>query len=343
MFNVKAFKKAAATVTAVSALGFAVLMPAQTSSALASTSANTSASTSTDVNTGGQSTVTLADKIIKTGEKYLGTPYQFGAPSGQTRVFDSSSFVQYVFGKNGIKLPRTSSQQSTVGTYVKKTNLQVGDLLFFRTSKSNGKVGHVGIYAGNNKILHTYGPGGVRYDDLNTKSFAKYYLGAKRVIKNSATGTPDASAPTNTGSTTTKPPTNTESTEGSRSLALADKIIATGDKYLGTPYQFGARSGQTRTFDCSSFTQYIFGQNGIKLLRTSRSQSTQGTYVAKSDLRKGDLLFFKTSKSNGEVAHVAVYVGNGKILHTYGPGGVRYDSLSGWWGNTYLFAKRVIK
>lgn len=336
MLNVKAFKKVAVTVTAVSALGLAVLMPAQNTSALASTTNTGVSSTATS----GQSTVTLAAKIIATGEKYLGTPYRFGAPSGQTRVFDCSSFTQYVFGKNGIKLPRTSSQQSTVGTYVRKANLQVGDLLFFKTSKSNGKVGHVAIYAGNNKILHTYGPGGVRYDSLSTKWLAQSYLGAKRVIKQTYASTPTNS---NTGTTTTKPSTNTESPEVSKALVLADKIIATGNKYLGTPYVFGAQSGQTRTFDCSSFQQYIFGQHGIKLPRTSRSQSTLGTYVAKSDLRKGDLIFFETSKSNGAVAHVAVYAGDGKILHTYGPGGVRYDSLSGWWGKTYLFAKRVIK
>lgn len=338
MLNVKAFKKVAVTVTAVSALGLAVLLPAQTTSALASTSTNLSGATSTDVNTGAQSTVTLADKIIKTGEKYLGTPYRFGAPSGQTSVFDCSSFTQYVFGKNGISLPRTSSQQSTVGTYVKKADLQVGDLLFFKTSKSNGKVGHVGIYAGNNKILHTWGPGGVKYDSLYTKWLYESYLGAKRVIKSTT-----STSGSNTGTTPTNPPTNTQSPEVSQALALADKIITTGDKYLGTPYQFGAASGQTRTFDCSSFTQYIFGQNGIKLLRTSRSQATQGTSVARSDLRKGDLLFFKTSKSNGAIGHVAVYVGNGKMLHTYGPGGVRYDNLSGWWSDNYLLAKRVIK
>lgn len=130
-----------------------------------------------------QSNVTLADKIIQTGEKYLGTPYQYGAASGQTRTFDCSSFTQYVFKQHGISLPRSSRQQSTVGTTVSRSELKKGDLLFFTTSSSNGRIGHVGIYAGDNKILHTWGPGGVRYDSLSTKWLDRGYVTAKRVIK----------------------------------------------------------------------------------------------------------------------------------------------------------------
>ncbi|MFO7289771.1 NlpC/P60 family protein [Planifilum fulgidum] len=129
-------------------------------------------------------TSTLADRIIKTGEKYLGTPYKYGASSNQTNYFDCSSFVQRVFKENGINLPRSSRQQAKVGTYVPKNQIQKGDLLFFTTSYSPNQIAHVGIYAGNNKILHTWGPGGVRYDDLNgMKWLREGYVTARRVIK----------------------------------------------------------------------------------------------------------------------------------------------------------------
>jgi cell wall-associated NlpC family hydrolase len=127
---------------------------------------------------------TLADRIIKTGEKYMGTPYKYGASSNQTNYFDCSSFVQRVFKENGINLPRTSRQQATVGTYVPKSQLQKGDLVFFTTSRYPDRISHVGIYAGNNKILHTWGPGGVRYDDMNgMKWLRESYVTARRVIK----------------------------------------------------------------------------------------------------------------------------------------------------------------
>jgi cell wall-associated NlpC family hydrolase len=144
-----------------------------------------------------------------------------------------------------------------------------------------------------------------------------------------------------TGSTTTPP---TSGSTDQSSVALADKIIATGEKFLGTPYQYGAASGQTRTFDCSSFTQYVFKQNGISLLRSSRQQYTQGTSVAKNQLQKGDLLFFTLSSSGGKIGHVGIYAGNNQILHTWGSKGVQYESLDkAWLKQGYVGAKRVIK
>ncbi|WP_438448310.1 C40 family peptidase [Gorillibacterium sp. sgz5001074] len=126
-------------------------------------------------------------------------------------------------------------------------------------------------------------------------------------------------------------------------LSKADAIIATGNKYLGTPYQFGAPSGVTSVFDCSSFTQYVYKKNGIYLPRSSREQATKGYYVSRSNLRKGDLVFFSTRSSGGKIAHVGIYAGYGKILHTFGAGGVRYSSLgSDWWSSHYITARRVI-
>lgn len=130
-----------------------------------------------------QSATTKADQIIATGEKYLGTPYQFGAKSGQTRTFDCSSFVQHVFKENGIDLPRNSRQQSTVGQTVPFSEIQKGDLLFFELRSNPGRIGHVGIYAGNNKILHTWGSGGVQYDDLSDRWLKEGFVKAQRVIQ----------------------------------------------------------------------------------------------------------------------------------------------------------------
>ncbi|RKN84324.1 NlpC/P60 family protein [Paenibacillus ginsengarvi] len=108
---------------------------------------------------------------------------------------------------------------------------------------------------------------------------------------------------------------------------------------MGTPYKFGSKSGNTKSFDCSSFTQYLFEQAGISIPRSSKEQSTFGTYVPRSELKPGDLVFFYSP-----VHHVALYIGNGKILHTYGEPGVTINDLnSGWWDEHYTTARRVIK
>jgi cell wall-associated NlpC family hydrolase len=166
-----------------------------------------------------------------------------------------------------------------------------------------------------------------------------------------STGSTSNTDSANTGSTNTDSNNSNSSTKPSESgstdqssVALADKIIATGEKYLGTPYKYGAASGQTKTFDCSSFTQYVFKQNGISLLRSSRQQYTQGTSVARDQIKKGDLLFFTLSSSGGKIGHVGIYAGDNKILHTWGSKGVQYESLDkAWLKQGYVGAKRVIK
>jgi cell wall-associated NlpC family hydrolase len=128
------------------------------------------------------------------------------------------------------------------------------------------------------------------------------------------------------------------STANAASSATASKIIATGEQFMGVPYKFGAPSGSTRAFDCSSFTQYVYKKNGISLPRTSIAQSKVGRYVSRSNLQPGDLVFFYSP-----IHHVAIYIGNGKILHTYGAPGVTISSLnSSWWSSHYTTARRVL-
>lgn len=124
--------------------------------------------------------------------------------------------------------------------------------------------------------------------------------------------------------------------------AKADHIISLGKRYMGTPYKFGSKVGQTRTFDCSTLTKYIYGKYGITLPRTAAQQSKVGSYVSKSNLKKGDLVFFSVPGRSG-VGHVGVYLGNNKMLNTYGAGGVKITTLNSYWNSHYMTARRVIK
>ncbi len=125
--------------------------------------------------------------------------------------------------------------------------------------------------------------------------------------------------------------------------SIADKVIATGKQFMGVRYLFGAESDRTDAFDCSSFTQYVFKQNGIPIPRSSRQQAEAGIYVPKSQLRPGDLIFSDTNR-DGVINHVSLYMGNGKVLHTYKVGiGVTVSDFEGsTWDKTYVTARRVI-
>lgn len=127
------------------------------------------------------------------------------------------------------------------------------------------------------------------------------------------------------------------------STTTANNIIATGKKYLGVDYKFGATTGNTSRFDCSSFTQYVYKKNGISLPRSSKQQSKSGSYVSRKNIKAGDLIFSDTNK-DGVINHVSIYIGNGKLLHTYRVGvGVTISNFSGsTWDKTYVTARRVI-
>ncbi|WP_350356237.1 C40 family peptidase [Cohnella hashimotonis] len=137
-----------------------------------------------------------------------------------------------------------------------------------------------------------------------------------------------------------------------------EKIIAEGMRYIGTPYEYGSDRSTDASFDCSDFVKWIFSRAvGIELPSDSRSQ---GDYVKKEgavssdwrELKRGDLMFFMSyrgtsasaygdsAKSNAEITHVALYLGDGKMLQTYSKdsGGVRIDPIDGTtWEKRFLF------
>lgn len=98
----------------------------------------------------------VGKEIVDTGKDYFGVPYCWGGES--TRCFDCSGFIQYVFDKNGIEVPRTANEQLKSMTTIPESEARQGDLVFF--VYRNGYAHHAGIYVGNNMILHSPRPGG---------------------------------------------------------------------------------------------------------------------------------------------------------------------------------------
>jgi cell wall-associated NlpC family hydrolase len=128
---------------------------------------------------------------------------------------------------------------------------------------------------------------------------------------------------------------------------LAKKILSTAFRFIGIPYIFNAQPYQSKNFDCSSFIQYIFHVNGIFLPRNSRQQFLVGEEIPFHQIQKGDLLFFTTSnrrnkKGLSKIGHVALYIGNNQIIHTFRDGKkVTVSDLSPYWNTVLIGAKRV--
>ncbi len=141
-----------------------------------------------------------------------------------------------------------------------------------------------------------------------------------------------------------KIPKQTNSGNSSKGSAKVEQLIKAGLKYVGRPYQLGASSSQTSTFDCSSFVQRAYRDIGITIKRSSRSQysSPPGRVIKKSELRRGDIVFFDYMR-DGRIDHVAIYYGDNKLLHTYRAKGVEVGAFSSYWQTRYVAAKRIIE
>lgn len=162
-------------------LSTSLLLIGESGQALASTS-----------NTVSTQSASVGAKIIKAGEKYLGTPYKYASSRYDKSTMDCSEFTMWAYKEGaGINIGKGGARsQYKQGTKIKRSNLRVGDLVFFSTKAtmkypkdSIKRIGHVGIYAGNNKVLHTYGAGGVRYSNMAKGWWDDHYVGAVRISK----------------------------------------------------------------------------------------------------------------------------------------------------------------
>lgn len=120
----------------------------------------------------------IGEQIVAFAEQFLGTPYVWAgsSPSG----FDCSGFVSYVFKNFGYTVNRTAASMYTNGVAVDKSDLQVGDAVFFASSSES--IGHVGIYIGDGEFIHSSsGCGYVTISGLDESYYSRMYVGARRI------------------------------------------------------------------------------------------------------------------------------------------------------------------
>lgn len=137
-----------------------------------------------------------------------------------------------------------------------------------------------------------------------------------------------------------------------------EAVIAEGTSQLGVPYVYGAvrlhdgkgnflKGFSTNAFDCSSLMQYMFYKGANQLLQVNtRTQVSQGKKVSKSDLKRGDLMFFTNASRKDKVGverigHVAIYLGDNYILHTASDY-AKIEQISPTRWSYYIQANRMI-
>lgn len=126
----------------------------------------------------------LRHSLLSLGKRYIGVPYVYGGMSPWG--FDCSGFTKYVYGKHDLTLTRRASTQLGDGLVVSRENLQVGDLIFLKYAYESCEASHVGIYAGNNMVLHASSSRGISLASLDGSFFASNYLCARRIVNTEA-------------------------------------------------------------------------------------------------------------------------------------------------------------
>ncbi|MFC3749902.1 C40 family peptidase [Paenibacillus sp. GCM10012306] len=251
--------------------------------------------------------------------------------SAQSESLNSSMVVaaagQSAKIESSVRLRTAPSVNSNVLKYLQKGEivsiLEVTNSYFYKVQSATGEVGYVSS--------------GSQYISLTSAGSA----GAKPAPTPAPTPAPVVPNPSN----------------------AVERVISAGMGYLGTPYEFGSSRNNTDTFDCSDFIRQIFMDAGVvKLPADSRQQGDwvkQNSTVVKniSGLKRGDLMFFMSYRGNSasayagvnklteKITHVAIYLGDNKVLHTYSvaSGGVRVDNLSASWMNRFLYGGSVIR
>lgn len=264
-----------------------------------------------------------ADAIIATAKSLIGKA-TYGEPISTTYPykFRCASFMNFIFAQNGADLA-TSDENNMIqqGYSVPRDQLQKGDLVFFdSTPTDSDPTNHVGLYIGDNKIIHMANSTlNVTISDLNSTSYYRnYYVGARRVLPSLLSADP--------------------ATKG-------DKIVATAFT-LKDKVTISSTTNNTTslTFTNGGLVNYIFMKNGITLGTTSiKEQIKLGQSVSYGNLKKGDLVFFSNTAGSTIPGMVAIYAGDHRLILATPTNGVytRVDLLD-WYKQHYITARRVL-
>lgn len=279
--------------------------------------------------------------------------YKISDDKGKIGYISSSSRYTNASAQAGIGSPSSDAGPTAVPAITAIVKRSVS----FR-SKPSASADRIRYLKTNEQVRVTGQPSSYWYEVIDSKGVKGYVSTQSQYLSISGGTSSSSSTRSELAVSAAGEAAASDSHAAASSNASIEKVISAGMKYLGTPYEFGSNRNTTATFDCSDFTRQAFKDAlGITLPADSRQQ---GDYVKKkgnmktsiSQLKRGDLLFFMSyrgssasaysgvNKSTQRITHVGIYLGDGKILHTYSKesGGVRINTIVGThWEKRFLF------
>ncbi|MEK4252235.1 C40 family peptidase [Paenibacillus sp. FSL W7-1287] len=354
------------------AVGGLSLAPAPTTYAAEVSAINQVAEVTWGVNLRtGPSTANKAIRMISKGEQVtvIGVAangwLQVTDGKGNTGYISNGSKYTEVVG-NSTSAPSSSSSNSAGNTVSASSNLGKGTIVRSVSFREGAGTSYPRMrYIKKGEQVTVISKTGSWYKVTDANGVTGYVSSSSKYISVNGTGSNiNTGSSSNTGSSNNTGSSSNSGSTVTNSNAAVEKVIAAGMKYLGTPYEYGSNRNTTTTFDCSDFVRQAFMDAlGINVGGDSRKQ---GAYVKElgnaktsiSQLERGDLMFFMSykgtskssysgiNKSTARITHVGIYLGDGKILHTYSKesGGVKVDTFTGkHWEHRFLYGGSAIK
>ncbi|MGE7674346.1 C40 family peptidase [Lysinibacillus sp. NPDC094403] len=267
-----------------------------------------------------QAVAAKADQLIQTGKSLIGKATYSTAEYKATYPykFSCASFIMYIFEKNGVDLGTYNEDYMIQqGTSVNRNQLQKGDLLFFKSKKTGTDPDHVGMYIGDNKMIHMAdSKQNIIISDLNSKPYyTNSYVGARRVLPTLLSANP--------------------ATKG-------DKIVENAFNYKNKVTISSSNNEASLRFTTPGFVDFIYRKSGIKLGTTNlKEQMNVGTTVSRANLKKGDMVFFNSVKGSKTPSLVAIYAGDQRLIIPSSNGITTRVLLFDYYKDHYITAKRV--
>ena len=130
--------------------------------------------------------------------------------------------------------------------------------------------------------------------------------------------------------------------------STVNSIMDEAMRHLGARYRSGSKG--PNAFDCSGFTSYVFGQNNMQIGCSSRDQYARNMPISRSEMQRGDLVFFTSPSSGRSVGHVGIVVDVDPLTHSFNfihassSGGVKIsNSTDGFYASRYIGVRRVME
>lgn len=268
-----------------------------------------------------QAVNTKADQLIQTAKSLIGKATYSGTVYKPTYPykFSCASFMMYIFEKNGVDLATYNEDYMIKqGTYVPRNQLQKGDLVFFRSSKTSTVPNHVAMYIGDNKVIHMADPKqNIVISDMNSKPYyTENYMSARRVLPTLLPANP--------------------ATKG-------DKIVEQSFNLINkVTMSSSVNDERAMKFTSPGFVNYVYKKNGINLGTTNiKELMKRGTTVSRTNLKKGDLVFFNSTVGSKTPSMMAIYAGDYRLIIPNSNGIITRVLFVDFYNQHYITAKRV--